>query len=86
MDEAKRSEISAKYIVPLAAEMGYAFTVEELRTYEVDRLHSKGDGAELDNSELEAVAGGAGFGGCLGPGFAVNFGGGMICFIIGISF
>ncbi|SFG13340.1 Nitrogen fixation protein of unknown function [Desulfotomaculum arcticum] len=80
MDEEKKAALVEKLILPIAAEMGLDFTLEELRQY-VEDMGQANVNRELDNNELDAVAGGA-IGACLLVGVQV----GMIGFCAGAGF
>ena len=57
MDEEKVSLLLEKEALPLAAQMGYSFTMEDLKTYGEEMQQANMD-CELSESELEAVSGG----------------------------
>jgi len=57
MNEEKRTQMVNDDILPLAAQMGIPFTLEELKQYETDMKQTNGN-SELSDDELEAVAGG----------------------------
>lgn len=59
MNEEKRTQMVNDDILPLAAQMGIPFTLEELKQYETDMKQTNGN-SELSDDELEAVAGGGG--------------------------
>ena len=81
-----REAVVKEVLLPVAEEAGYAFTLDELKEFEKEAQAER----ELDEAELESVAGGAvgtwgicvffGVGGgdlCVGPGFT-------ICVVAGI--
>ena len=70
-----REAIVKEVLIPVAEEAGYAFTMEELKEFEKG-MRPEG---ELDEDELEAVAGGLTWGICVMAGL----GGGDMCFIVG---
>ncbi len=72
MNEAKKAALVEQLVLPIAAEMGLNFSMEELRQYEEEMVKASKNG-ELDDAELEAVAGGL---------FSVT---GGICFVVGIG-
>lgn len=84
MDETEKAALIEKLVLPVAAEKGLSFTAEELRQYEEEKCKGKANG-ELDNEELEAVAGGVGVavGTCVYLGIGVAVGTGF-CLILGI--
>ena len=57
VDEARVDSIVEQDVVPLAKQMGYEFTLDDLRAYgeQARQLHQ---GAELSEEEMKAVAGG----------------------------
>ena len=59
MDEAKRMSIFEQEALPLAAQRGYSFTMDDLKAYE-DEMQQAKMGCELSDSELGAVSGGGG--------------------------
>lgn len=73
-----RDSIIKEILLPVAEKAGYSFTEEELKEYEKN-LQPQG---ELDEDELEAVAGGVeNWGACSGLGAGY----GDSCFIIGFA-
>ena len=75
MDEAKGMAIFEQEALPLAAQMGYSFSMDDLNAYEVEMQQAK-MGCEMSDEELQAVAGG----------FACIIGGGgegVVCVFIG---
>lgn len=83
-NEEKKAALVEKLVLPIAAEMGLAFSMEDLLKYEEEMRQGSSDD-ELNIEELGAVSGGTGF----GVGYCVVVGGGVgialgICFIIGI--
>jgi hypothetical protein len=73
VDEQKKAVLVEKLVLPEAAEKGLTFTMEELRQYEKEAAQRASADHELDDSELEAVAGGS-----PGAGFA-------LCFLAGVG-
>ena len=65
-------------VIPLAKEVGYEFTLKDLKDFEKG-MRPQG---ELDEDELESVAGGTTWGLCVLGGIG---GGGESCFIIGFT-
>lgn len=57
----ERASLAEKLVLPIAAEQGFDFTLEELRQYEAELSQERTDG-ELSIDELDAVAGGFGLG------------------------
>lgn len=84
LDEAARCAFAEKYVIPMAEEMGVPFSVEDLRAYETEQIQQARTSADLDQSELEAVSGGATFGFCYVVGIALGWGLGL-CIVVGIS-
>lgn len=72
MDEQKRAALVEQLVLPIAAEMGWDFSMEELRQYEEEMVQASTN-RELDDAELEAVAGGL---------LSVT---GGLCFIVGVG-
>ncbi len=58
VDAAKADAIMEQELLPVAKELGYEFTLAEVKTYGEEMQQTKTNG-ELSDSELEAVAGGA---------------------------
>ena len=78
MDEAKGMSLMEQEALPLAAQMGYSFTMDDLKAYGVE-MQQANVNRELSDSELEAVTGGGYF--CIYGGG----GDGVVCVIIGAS-
>ena len=57
MDEAKGMSILEQEALPIAQQMGYSFTIDDVKSYELEMQQAK-TGCEMSDSELEAVAGG----------------------------
>ena len=57
MDEAKAMELAELEYLPLAKQMGFEFTLDDLRSYS-DQVKQGCQGAELNEEEMKAVAGG----------------------------
>lgn len=82
-DKEDRVKVIEKILLPLAAECGLPFTIEELKAEEEAQQK---EGA-VSEEELESVSGGQGLGFCfivgagLGPGASPLYGG--LCFGIG---
>jgi isocitrate dehydrogenase len=85
IDEEKKTALMEKLVLPIAAETGLAFTMEELRQYNEEMSQANVNG-ELSSDELDAISGGAGvgFGVCFGPGACIALEIGAACFIVGI--
>jgi len=60
MDEAKGMSILEQETLPLAAQMGYSFTLDDLNAYGEEMKQTKMN-CELSDTELEAVTGGVSF-------------------------
>ena len=73
-DKEDREAVVNEVLLPVAEEAGYAFTLEELKEIE-EGMRPEG---EVDEDELEAVAGGVIWGVCV----MVGIGGGD-CFFLG---
>ena len=58
MDKAKMKSIIEEKVLPLAKQMGYSFTMDDLKNYEME-MQTASMNCELSDSELEAVTGGA---------------------------
>ena len=70
-----REAIVKEVLIPAAKEAGYDFTLDELKECQKSMCPE----GELDEGELEAVAGGLTWGLCVMAGL----GGGDMCFIVG---
>jgi hypothetical protein len=84
IDEAKRAVLVEELVLPVAAEKGLPFTLEELKEYEETIRKERATG-ELSADELDAVAGG--FGGAAGFCIVIGVGGYVgagLCLIIGV--
>lgn len=57
MDEAKATSLMEQEALPLAKQMGYSFTMHDLKTYEQDMKQAK-NGCEVSDEEMQAVVGG----------------------------
>ena len=57
MDEVKGMVITEQEFLPLAAQMGYSFTMDDLKAYG-EEMKQANMNRELSDSELEAVVGG----------------------------
>ena len=57
MDGAKTISVMEQEALPLAAQMGYSFSMDDLQAYEVEVQQAK-MGCELSDEELQAVSGG----------------------------
>ena len=60
MDEAKSISLMEQEALPIAAQMGYSFTMDDLKAYG-EEMQQANMNRELSDSELEAVAGGVFF-------------------------
>lgn len=97
LNKDKRVELVKNHILPMAKEMGFEFTFEELDRYEAELFEQKNKGDELSDDELEVVAGGGvhfhlalcfisgteDFSGDADPKDAVN---NAVCYVAGIGF
>jgi bacteriocin-like protein len=59
MDEAKAMSVMEQEALPIAAQMGYSFTMGDLKAYEVEMQQAKMN-RELSDEEMQAVTGGNG--------------------------
>ena len=57
MDEAKGMSLMEQEVLPLAKQVGYSFSIDDLKTYEVEMQQAKMN-CELSDEEMEAVTGG----------------------------
>lgn len=57
MDEAKMKAITEEEVLPLANQMGYPFSMDDLKAYGEEMQHANMN-CELSGGELEAVVGG----------------------------
>ena len=57
MDEVKALSIMELEALPLAAQMGYSFTIDDVKSYELAMQQAK-NGCEMSDAEMEAVTGG----------------------------
>lgn len=57
MDEVRALSIMEKEALPLAAQMGYSFTIDDVKSYELAMQQAK-NGCEMSDAEMEAVTGG----------------------------
>jgi len=60
MDEAKGMSIFEQEALPLAQQMGYSFSMDDLKAYEMEMKQSKMN-CELSDEEMQVVAGGVFF-------------------------
>ena len=79
MDEAKTISVMEQEALPLAKQMGYSFSMEDLKAYETEMQQAKMD-CELSDEEMQAVTGGIFTCYVVGVG---DRGGG--CFLVGID-
>lgn len=66
-DDAERAKLTEEHILPMAKEMGFEFTLEELKAYETEQIEARKAEYELSDDELDKVAAGDG-GLCAGLG------------------
>ena len=78
MDEAKMKAITEEEVLPLAKQMGYSFTMDDLKAY-CEVMQQANVNCELSDSELEAVVGGGLV--CV----IVGVGGGGVCVFFGLT-
>ena len=82
IDAANLNRLMEQEYLPLAAERGFSFTLDELREYVSEMQQGKNSG-ELPDKELAAVSGGNILACCL---LGQNLGGGNgFCFILGFD-
>ena len=55
--EAKAMTLMEQEALPLAAQMGYSFTIDDVKSYEMAMQQAK-FGSEMSDEELQAVSGG----------------------------
>ena len=92
MDEATARALTVQEVLPLAAQMGYSFSMDDLKTYDVD-MKQANINRELSDAELEAVTGGifacfiigAGNEGGACVGFGVDSQGQPTCIGLGVT-
>ncbi|EIC21472.1 hypothetical protein Thi970DRAFT_01683 [Thiorhodovibrio frisius] len=73
LDEARRLELIQEHVLPIAESMGFSFTVDDLRDYEVTTFEAVRRSGQLSNDELDVIRGGGGNGGsCEVLGMAPN--------------
>lgn len=56
VDETQLTPVLEEHVLPMAANMGFSFTLEELRAYRQEQYQASG---QVSDEELEAVAGGS---------------------------
>jgi bacteriocin-like protein len=56
-DEAIMISLMKQEALPLAAQMGYSFTLDDVKSYELEMQQAK-TGCEMSDEELQAVSGG----------------------------
>ena len=59
MDEAKAMSVMAQEALPLASQLGYSFTMDELKAYG-EEMQQANMNSELSEEEMKAVTGGDG--------------------------
>lgn len=81
MDEAKMWSITEEEVLPMAKQMGFSFTIADLKAYGEEMKQAKMN-CELSDEEMTAVTGGNGlsFYCLIGGG-----GGGVVCVVIGAN-
>ena len=90
MDEAKMKLITEEEVLPMAKQIGYSFTMDDLKAYGEEMQQAKMN-RELSDSELEAVSGGQMFcviGGGGDGGVCVGYGESPhgVCFVFGLTY
>ena len=88
MDEAKLMSLIEQEALPLAKQMGYSFSMDDLKTYG-EEMKQANMNCELSDGELEAVVGGekslicvvAGF----NEGFSASYNNHGVCCFLGFS-
>jgi hypothetical protein len=63
LNEARRLELIQEHVLPIAESIGFSFTVNDLRDYEVATFEAIRRSGQLSNSELDVIRGGGGNGG-----------------------
>ena len=71
MDEAKAISVMEQEGLPMAAQMGYSFTMDELKAYG-EEMKQTNMNCELSDEEMQAVTGGTCFAFCLFCGATVD--------------
>lgn len=61
LDESKRLKLAQEHILPLAENMGYSFSIDDLTDFVKIKAAEYKESGKLSEPELEAVAGGANF-------------------------
>lgn len=64
MDEAKVMTLIEQEALPLAAQMGYSFTMDDLKSYG-EEMKPANMNCEMSDTEMEAVTGGQGLNFCI---------------------
>ena len=57
MDEVRALSLMEQEVLPLAAQLGYSFTIDDVKSYELAMQQVK-NGCEMSDAEMEAVTGG----------------------------
>ena len=57
MDEVRALSIMEQEALPLAAQMGYSFTIDDVNSYELE-MQKATNGCEMSDAEMEVVTGG----------------------------
>ena len=57
MDEVRALSLMEQEVLPLAAQLGYSFTIDDVKSYELAMQQAK-NGCEMSDAEMEAVTGG----------------------------
>ena len=86
MDEVKANTIMEQEELPMVAQMGYSFTMDDLKAYG-EGMKQANMGCELSDEEMQAVAGGQGLEFCEYFGFNGEngrTGAGAWCIFIGV--
>ena len=78
MSEAKVTSLMEQEALPLAQQMGYSFTMDDLKSYG-EEMQQAGMNRELCDEDMQAVAGGS-FLCVIGGG-----GGGVVCVFLGFN-
>ena len=85
IDEVKALSIIEQEVLPLAARMGFFFTLQDFQQYGTEMQSSSDAGRALSDEEMQLVAGGTNMA-CVGFGLNVGLNGGLNGLCIGLGF
>ena len=72
MDEVRALSIMEQEALPLAAQMGYSFTIDDVNSYEL-AMQKATNGCEMSDAEMEVVTGGGWIRWCTFFGYDIIF-------------